>query len=258
MNPIFIHSTICRIMRDIVAAYPPTRDISNTYNLDCLQPQAFAVLQNDSQINTDNLAKDKNYIGTPYFYSRNWNIANQSNPSQINHQYPLVVMVEAGTDIVDVLGSPKHLTTFELHILDKMPSEKTVAQNPCGNRVVEDIVQDLRGIWNRIFATLKRYVWATVTITATLQTVSNWFSEDWLKAAQLAGDITNVEISGYLTSYFDSSFQITAEPHYQTFKNDLLGYFSKFKLRFDYCAVPISTFDYINNLPNRADAGCCP
>jgi hypothetical protein len=256
-NPILTHNTIYQIVKDIVAAYPATRDISNTYNLNCKQPQAFAVLQSDSQINTDNLAKDRNYINTPYFFARNWNIGTQSNPSQINHEYPLVVMTEGAAELFDAVGNSKHITTYELHILDKMPSEKSAALNPCGNRVVEDISQDLRLIWNRIWVTLKRYVWATITIVSTSQTGSNWYSQDWLNAAQLAGTITNVETGIFLVSYFDAAFGVTTEVFYHTFKNDLCGFFSKFRLRIDYCTTPIMDFDYLNNLTLESDKGCC-
>lgn len=119
----------------------------------CLQPQTYAHLDSDYNLNDPNLGKYICDKDKPYFFSRVWESL-KYNPSQLRLEPPIVATFEQAGDLKYV-GQVKQETTytFQLSVLDVYNEDaKKVQCHGCAGRVVNELYRDTETIMYNILA----------------------------------------------------------------------------------------------------------
>lgn len=128
-----IQTTLYRAMAKIVAAWPQVEN-------ECQRPNTFAVVNDISDINADNLLKTSpRYRDIGIFFSRSFQRGGFSVPS-IKIDYPAILVVEDQTTMN--LHNRKSKMRFSVAVLDQN-SYPGATGNYCENRTMEEQSEDM-------------------------------------------------------------------------------------------------------------------
>jgi hypothetical protein len=172
------------IFRDSVRHYPV-----QDYN--CLQPQAFRVLQHSggADVGMDNLGAVYSDRQTPFFYSRKWERSNYD-PNSIGFDWPIVTAFATQTraeNAVPFSGKHSEIITLELAVMDVWRQDCNDATDYCGHRSVNQIYIDCKTILDTVLS----YVGGVILTTTSADPTERLYYAPFLDAAINAGTITS-------------------------------------------------------------------
>jgi|GEM_PF-4011879 len=136
MNELSIFSMLAQICR----AYPVTKEAGQ--ELICKRPQAFAVLENLTDLDKGNLGKSSpHYTSAPYFFS--YSYEDKGRPTgKLSYEYPLVAMAYDQFSINIRDTKTKH--RYNIGIFDQNEPAKCDPLSYCRNRAMEEQSSDLK------------------------------------------------------------------------------------------------------------------
>lgn len=148
-------ATIPRLSNGVLVTDATPEELKQYNILRCSTINSFVVLKRLEDLEADNLYKDKRYIDSPYFYSRAFE-NNGSMPSDLSHNYPLLFVIDNGENLNNAFTSRFNKdANLTLCIVDKMPVMDSIqTDDNCGNRLMEDIGNDLRNLMQGVLMEL--------------------------------------------------------------------------------------------------------
>jgi hypothetical protein len=211
-----------RILYTICKNYPKVFLTNGGQQIEqkCKRTNTFAVVHSQNQVNAANLEKDVRYKDKDLFYSRFWE-EQESHPSLVQFYYPALLVAEANTTIRNTFTQKESRTTFNLFVLDKMPSKalENASMSDCALRSFEEVGADLREIMDNIIGELSDWGYYRLEDILTMQIIEGWYPDSWV-ASQTDYDYEHLaDLSAYLVG------DVQASVIYRAFADDLAGFF---------------------------------
>jgi len=156
-------SDLYSICHRISKGWPPSYDHPKSPEIRHLRINSFGVIQEMSDLDADNLTKTTAHEDTTYFFSRIYD-DNQKQADSLRVHYPGWFFVEDFFNLSDPLNikSAKRKTLHKLNLLliDKIPENPHSSDDyRSGERVPEQVSQDLQTLLAQILLTLGRFIY---------------------------------------------------------------------------------------------------
>jgi hypothetical protein len=256
MTTIQLAAVLARIVRNSIA-----QTDAQGAPIECSRLNTFAVIYDQAEMQTENIGKTPDYKQKDYFFSRKWSLAG-GNSNAIAWDFPALFIWEGAQTTDAPFDSQSQVTqNYTFALSDKMPVGDKQCKNCkyCEKRDIEQVVQDLRALANKLLATLSLFSYHELYL-ANVLVGQGWYTTAEVDAMVDAGDIDWSNTGEYFGSIASgiggANTPIQAEIATAAYTADTATLFMNIQIESNQCFEPFQ-MEPTKAIKPIKNEGCC-